>query len=75
MIGILYNAIIHNMDFGQAYCKDLLKGIQRKFTLHFCDMYSILYKLLMFIEFLEILNQKTILKLIKRGTMYGPFFA
>jgi hypothetical protein len=46
------------MEFGQPYCKDLLKGIQRKFILHFCDMYSILYKLLMYNEFLEILNQK-----------------
>jgi hypothetical protein len=31
MIGILYNAIMHNLEFGQAYCKDLLKRIQNLF--------------------------------------------
>jgi hypothetical protein len=65
MIGILHNAIMHNMEFGQAYCKDLPKRILQKFILHFCDMYSIFYELLKFNEFLEILNQKMILKLIK----------
>jgi hypothetical protein len=25
VIGILYNAIMDNMEFGQAYCKDFLK--------------------------------------------------
>jgi hypothetical protein len=65
MIGILYNAIMHNMEFGQAYCKDLLKRILQKNILHFCYMYSIFYELLKFNEFMEILNQKMILKLIK----------
>jgi hypothetical protein len=25
VIGILYNAIMHNMEFGQIHCKDFLK--------------------------------------------------
>jgi hypothetical protein len=51
MIGILYNAIMLNMEFGQACCKDRLKRILRIFNLHFCDMYSIFYELLKFNEF------------------------
>jgi hypothetical protein len=60
MIGILYNAIMHNMEFGQAYRKDLLNRILWGFILHFFDIYSIFYELLKFKEFLEILNWKTI---------------
>jgi hypothetical protein len=33
MIGILYNAIMHNMEFGQAYYKDFLKRNPKKFIL------------------------------------------
>jgi hypothetical protein len=33
MIGILYNAIMYNMEFGQAYCKDFLKRNPKKFIL------------------------------------------
>jgi hypothetical protein len=58
MIGILYNAIMHNLEFDQTYCKDLLKEILWRFILHFCDIYSIFYKLLKFNEFLEIENEK-----------------
>jgi hypothetical protein len=53
------------MEFGQAYCKDLLKRILRKFILHFCNMYPIFHELLKFNECLEILNQKMISTLIK----------
>jgi hypothetical protein len=35
VIGIFYEAIKHEMEFGQAYCQDLLKGIPRNFTLYF----------------------------------------
>jgi hypothetical protein len=63
MIGILYNAIMHNMEFGQFYCKDLLKRNLWRFILHLCDIYSIFYELLKFNKFLEILNWKMILKI------------
>jgi hypothetical protein len=53
MIGILYNAIMHNMEFGQSYCKYLLKRILRRFILHFCDIYSVFYELLKFNEFFK----------------------
>jgi hypothetical protein len=54
MVGILYNAIMHNLEFDQTCCKDLLKGILWRFILHFCDIYSIFYELLKFNEFLKI---------------------
>jgi hypothetical protein len=47
---------MHKKECGQAYCKYLLKTILQKFILHFCNMNSILYELLKFDEFLEILN-------------------
>jgi hypothetical protein len=58
MIGILYNALRCNIEFDQAYCKDLLKRVIRKFILHFCDMYSIFYELLTFHEFQEIFKSE-----------------
>jgi hypothetical protein len=57
MVGILYNEIMHNMEFGQAYCKDLLKRILWRLILQFCDRYSIFYELLKFNEFLEIFTK------------------
>jgi hypothetical protein len=57
MIGILYNAIMHNLEFGQAYSKDLLKRILWRFILHFCDIYSIFYELLKFNKFLKIFTK------------------
>jgi hypothetical protein len=57
MIGILYNVIMHNLEFGQAYSKDLLNWILWRFILHFCDIYSIFYELLKFNEFLEIFTK------------------
>jgi hypothetical protein len=44
MIGILYNAIMHNMEFGQAYCKYFLKRNPKKFNLYFYDFTNILHE-------------------------------
>jgi hypothetical protein len=63
---------MHNMEFGQSYCKDLFKKILWKFILYFYDMYSIFYELLNFNEFLKKLNQKTISKSIKPRNSAGP---
>jgi hypothetical protein len=49
---------MHNLEFDQACCKDLLRGILWRFILHFCDMYSIFYELLKLNEFLDIEIQK-----------------
>jgi hypothetical protein len=65
IIGNVYNALMHKIEFGQSYFKDILKRTLNKFTLHFCDVYSILYELLKFHEFLENLNWKMISKMIK----------
>jgi hypothetical protein len=51
------------MEFGQSYCKDLLKRILQRFILHFCDTYFVFYELWKFHEFLEILNWKMISKI------------
>jgi hypothetical protein len=34
---------MHKIEFGQSYCKDLLKRITRKFSLYFFKFYSIFY--------------------------------
>jgi hypothetical protein len=39
VIKILYNAIMHNMEFGQAYCKYFLKRNPKKFILYFYKIY------------------------------------
>jgi hypothetical protein len=39
-IGIFYEAILHKMEFGQAY-KDLLNRILMKFILYFSKFYCI----------------------------------
>jgi hypothetical protein len=44
MIEILYIVIMHNMEFGEAYCKDLHKRILWRLILYFCDIYSIFYE-------------------------------
>jgi hypothetical protein len=38
VIGILYNAIMHNLDFGQIHCVDLLKETHTKFILYFSSI-------------------------------------
>jgi hypothetical protein len=43
VIGILYNAIMHNMKFGQIHCVDLLKKIHTKFTLYFSSISTNFY--------------------------------
>jgi hypothetical protein len=43
-IAIVYNAIMHKMQFGQAYCQDLVKRILKKFILYFSMIYTIFYK-------------------------------
>jgi hypothetical protein len=65
VFGNVYNALIHKIEFGQSYFKEVLKRTVNKFTLHFCEMYSIFYELLKFHEFLENLNWKMISKMIK----------
>jgi hypothetical protein len=35
VIGILYKAIMHKMEFGHDYCKDFLKRNPKKFILYF----------------------------------------
>jgi hypothetical protein len=40
---------MHKKRFGQAYCKDLLEWILRKFILHFSYVYTIFYELLNFV--------------------------
>jgi hypothetical protein len=42
---------MYNRDFGQAYCKDLLKGIPENFTLYFSEFAIILYKVWNFQQF------------------------
>jgi hypothetical protein len=41
VIGILYNAIVHNTEFGQAYSKYFLKRNPKKFILYFYEIYLI----------------------------------
>jgi hypothetical protein len=43
-IGILYKAIKYKNEFGQAYCRYLLKSIPKNFTLYFCEIYKIFYE-------------------------------
>jgi hypothetical protein len=53
-IGIFYKAIMHKMEFGQAYCKDLLNRILMKFISFFPSfiVFSRYFRIL--IEFLKI---------------------
>jgi hypothetical protein len=44
---------MHKMEFGQAYCKDLLKRVPMKFISYFCEPYYIFYACLNFIRFSE----------------------
>jgi hypothetical protein len=48
VIGILYNAIMHNMEFGQVPCVDLLEKIHTKFTLYFSSISTNFYLILKF---------------------------
>jgi hypothetical protein len=43
-VGILYKAIMHKMEFCQAYLKDILKRITRKFILYFFQVLFIFYE-------------------------------
>jgi hypothetical protein len=45
---IFYKTIMHKTEFGQGYCKDLLKIIQMKFNLHFSELHLIYYQFLNF---------------------------
>jgi hypothetical protein len=50
---------MHEREFGQAYYKDLLKRIPKKFTFHFSKVYSIFYGFFeVYTYFLEILKRK-----------------
>jgi hypothetical protein len=44
ILGIIYKEIKHKYGFGEAYCKDLLKWILKKFTLYFSKFYFIFYE-------------------------------
>jgi hypothetical protein len=35
---------MHKMEFGQAYCQDLVKRILKQFILYFYNIYSIFYE-------------------------------
>jgi hypothetical protein len=41
---IFYKAIMHKMEFGQAYCQALVKIILNKCIFYFYDIYSIFYE-------------------------------
>jgi hypothetical protein len=41
---IYSTAIMHNMEFGQAYCKDFLKGNSKKCILYVYEIYFIYSK-------------------------------
>jgi hypothetical protein len=63
---------MHKIEFGQAYCKDLLKSILWKFTLYFSEFYSIYYEFLKFILILGILKWKNdFWKILNEWTLYG----
>jgi hypothetical protein len=36
---------MHKIEFGHAYCKDILKRVHTKFTLDFSDVYTIYYEI------------------------------
>jgi hypothetical protein len=40
----VYNALMHKIECGQFYCRDLLKRILNKFTLYFSEFYTNFYK-------------------------------
>jgi hypothetical protein len=52
-IGIFYEAIMQKMEFGQAYCKDLINRILIKFILYFPSFIVFLRYFRILIEFLE----------------------
>jgi hypothetical protein len=62
------------MEFGQAYCQDLLKRILYKFILYFYVLYFIFYSFSKFIHISEILKPEK--KFKKVGTVlrrqFGP---
>jgi hypothetical protein len=65
MIGILYNAIMHNMEFGQAYSKDFLKKNPKKL---FCIFMKFILFILNFRN--SSLNEFDLTKILeKRGTV------
>jgi hypothetical protein len=77
VIGILYNAIMHNMEFGQAYCKDFLKGIQRNlffifrsFTLFLMIFRSFTHFLRIYLFIFEILEKEK--RFLAREPASGP---
>jgi hypothetical protein len=61
------------MEFCQAYCKDLLKRITKKFILYFFKSYSIYYEFVKFIRIPGIKIEKGNLK--KKGTVMGQILA
>jgi hypothetical protein len=59
------------MEFGQAYCKDLLKIIPMKFNLHFSELHSIYYQ---FLNLKKSQNFKSANKIEKKScrNSFGP---
>jgi hypothetical protein len=47
-IVIVYNALMHKIECGQSYGKDLHKRILNKFTLYFSEFYTNVYEYLKF---------------------------
>jgi hypothetical protein len=56
---------MHKNEFGQAYCKDLLKSILNKFISYLSEFYTIYYEFFKLNKFLEIEIRKTDLEKIK----------
>jgi hypothetical protein len=52
-------------EFGQAYCKDLLKRIPKKIAFHFSKVYSIFYGFLKFIRISRNLNRENNFRIMK----------
>jgi hypothetical protein len=63
VIGILYNAIMDNMEFGQAYCKDLLKKESKKIILFVLNFRNLN------------LNEFDLTKILKKEKWHCSFWA
>jgi hypothetical protein len=66
MIGILYNAIMHNMEFGQAYSKDFLKKNKK-------NLFCIFMKFILFILNFRnsSLNEFDLTKILEKGVQFN----
>jgi hypothetical protein len=49
---------MHKMEFGPAYCKDILTRILEIFILYFSELYFVFYAFLKFIHISKILKPR-----------------